>query len=235
MENGGSIDVVISNAGYGLLGSIEDIRCEVVFVCSNILVLITNWETPRSEELHAQFNANVYGVVRVIKGVLPFMRGQRSSTVGNISSIAGFVAGPAWGSSKGSESDTWGDSRDWTVCQHAAFPSVAAWNRLLSSNAGKVAGCTTELGCNEGNFSQYCCWLRVSNVDGELNISWEIRLSKNHSIIYCSFSSLLIFSTKVRRDKWHIGLIQQCIPKQKISSKSASFAPASPAKNYSTR
>ncbi|RAL03713.1 putative short chain oxidoreductase/dehydrogenase [Aspergillus ibericus CBS 121593] len=73
-DNGGKIDVVINNAGYGLLGGIEDIS---------------------EDELDTQFQTNVYGVVRVIKAVLPFMRAQRSGTIVNVSSIAGFAAGPS--------------------------------------------------------------------------------------------------------------------------------------------
>ncbi|KAJ5664193.1 short chain oxidoreductase/dehydrogenase [Penicillium longicatenatum] len=73
-KNGGKIDVVINNAGYGLLGSIEDIS---------------------EEELDLQFQTNVYGTVRVIKAALPFMRAQRSGTIVNFSSIAGFAAGPS--------------------------------------------------------------------------------------------------------------------------------------------
>ncbi|GKZ27743.1 hypothetical protein AbraIFM66951_005479 [Aspergillus brasiliensis] len=73
-DNGGRIDVVINNAGYGLLGGIEDIS---------------------EDELDTQFQTNIYGVVRVIKAVLPFMRAQRSGTIVNLSSIVGFVAGPS--------------------------------------------------------------------------------------------------------------------------------------------
>ncbi|KAE8140307.1 hypothetical protein BDV38DRAFT_280303 [Aspergillus pseudotamarii] len=72
--HGGRIDVVINNAGYGLLGGIEDIS---------------------EDELDTQFQTNVYGPVRVIKAVLPFMRARRSGTIVNISSIAGFRAGPS--------------------------------------------------------------------------------------------------------------------------------------------
>ncbi|RAH86613.1 NAD(P)-binding protein [Aspergillus japonicus CBS 114.51] len=69
-----TIDVVINNAGYGLVGSIEDIS---------------------EDELDVQFQTNVYGVVRVIKAVLPLMRAQRQGTIVNMSSIAGFAAGPS--------------------------------------------------------------------------------------------------------------------------------------------
>ncbi|KAL2834377.1 putative short chain oxidoreductase/dehydrogenase [Aspergillus cavernicola] len=75
-DNGGNIDVVINNAGYGLLGSIEDIS---------------------EDELDTQFQTNVYGLVRVTKAALPFMRAQRSGTIVNLSSIAGFAAGPSGG------------------------------------------------------------------------------------------------------------------------------------------
>ncbi|RDW57848.1 putative short chain oxidoreductase/dehydrogenase [Aspergillus mulundensis] len=73
-DNGGRIDVAINNAGYGLLGGIEDIS---------------------EDEMDTQFQTNIYGTVRVIKAVLPFMRSQRSGTIVNFSSIAGFAAGPA--------------------------------------------------------------------------------------------------------------------------------------------
>ncbi|KAJ5404426.1 hypothetical protein N7509_004297 [Penicillium cosmopolitanum] len=73
-ENGGaSIDVVVNNAGYSLLGSIEDMS---------------------EAEIEAQFSTNLYGPIRVLKGVLPFMRAQRSGIVVNVSSSAGFEAFP---------------------------------------------------------------------------------------------------------------------------------------------
>ncbi|PWY68432.1 putative short chain oxidoreductase/dehydrogenase [Aspergillus heteromorphus CBS 117.55] len=72
-DNGGEIDVVINNAGYSLFGSIEDIS---------------------EDELDDQIQTNVYGVVRVTKAALPFMRAQRSGTIVNIGSMGGFIAGP---------------------------------------------------------------------------------------------------------------------------------------------
>ncbi|KAJ5591985.1 uncharacterized protein N7459_002354 [Penicillium hispanicum] len=71
---GGAIDVVVNNAGFSLLGCIEDMS-EV--------------------EVEGQFNTNVYGPVRVLKGALPFMRAQRSGTVVNVSSIAGLDGLPS--------------------------------------------------------------------------------------------------------------------------------------------
>lgn len=73
-KSGGVIDVVVNNAGYSLLGSIEDMS---------------------EAEIEAQFNTNVYGPVRVLKGVLPFMRARKSGTVVNVSSSAGIDALPA--------------------------------------------------------------------------------------------------------------------------------------------
>ncbi|EAW08538.1 putative short chain oxidoreductase/dehydrogenase [Aspergillus clavatus NRRL 1] len=70
----GRIDVVVNNAGYGLFGSVEDMS---------------------EEEIHQQINTNVYGPIRVIKAVLPFMRAQKSGTIVNISSIAGLQARPS--------------------------------------------------------------------------------------------------------------------------------------------
>ncbi|KAJ6134661.1 short-chain dehydrogenase/reductase SDR [Penicillium sp. IBT 18751x] len=73
-EAGGVIDVVVNNAGYSLLGSIEDMS---------------------EEEIEIQFSTNVYGPVRVLKGVLPYMREQRSGVVVNVSSIAGMDGLPS--------------------------------------------------------------------------------------------------------------------------------------------
>ncbi|RHZ46332.1 putative short chain oxidoreductase/dehydrogenase [Aspergillus thermomutatus] len=70
----GRIDVVVNNAGYALLGSVEDMS---------------------EEEIHQQINTNVYGPMRVIKAALPFMRAQKSGTIVNISSIAGLQALPS--------------------------------------------------------------------------------------------------------------------------------------------
>ena len=77
-----SIEVVVNNAGYGLMGSVED---------SSI------------DEIKAQFETNFFGAIRVIKEVIPIMRKQRTGTIVNVSSVAGrigFPMGSAYVSSK---------------------------------------------------------------------------------------------------------------------------------------
>jgi len=73
IEKEGRLDVLINNAGMGITGAIE--------------------ETPMHEMQHA-FNTNFFGVIDVMKAVLPQMRQQKSGTIINITSIAGYMGLP---------------------------------------------------------------------------------------------------------------------------------------------
>jgi NAD(P)-dependent dehydrogenase (short-subunit alcohol dehydrogenase family) len=75
-QAGGALDVVVNNAGVELRGAVES--------CSDAEVL-------------AQFDTNVFGVVRVVRAVLPAMRERRRGVIVNVSSIAGLVARPYGG------------------------------------------------------------------------------------------------------------------------------------------
>jgi NAD(P)-dependent dehydrogenase (short-subunit alcohol dehydrogenase family) len=67
------IDVLVNNAGYGHEGILEESSLE---------------------DMRRQFDANVFGAVAMIKGVLPGMRARRSGRIVNVTSMGGFITMP---------------------------------------------------------------------------------------------------------------------------------------------
>jgi len=69
----GRIDVVINNAGVGIIGPVEEIP---------------------TAEIRNNFETNLFGPIEVMKAVLPQMREQKSGLIINITSIAGYMGLP---------------------------------------------------------------------------------------------------------------------------------------------
>ena len=67
------IDVLVNNAGYGLVSTVEDVT---------------------ESEMFDQFNINVFGVLRMCRAVIPKMRRQQSGVIINISSFLGKIGLP---------------------------------------------------------------------------------------------------------------------------------------------
>ncbi|MFJ9348343.1 oxidoreductase [Streptomyces sp. NPDC101237] len=76
MERFGRIDVLVNNAGSGLLAAVEESDDAAV---------------------RALYETNVFGPLAVQRAVLPALRRQRAGHVINISSIVGFATAPGWG------------------------------------------------------------------------------------------------------------------------------------------
>lgn len=61
----------VTNAGYGLIGAIEEVS---------------------DDQIRHQFETNVFGALDMMRAALPYMRQQRSGHILNISSVGGFVS-----------------------------------------------------------------------------------------------------------------------------------------------
>jgi NAD(P)-dependent dehydrogenase (short-subunit alcohol dehydrogenase family) len=69
----GRIDVLVNNAGVGSVGAVEEMSIA---------------------QAQAVFNINVFGVMRMVKEVLPHMRAQRRGRIVNLSSVQGYIPAP---------------------------------------------------------------------------------------------------------------------------------------------
>jgi NAD(P)-dependent dehydrogenase (short-subunit alcohol dehydrogenase family) len=72
----GGLDVLVNNAGYELAGALEEVSMD---------------------EAKVQFETNFFGVVRMVKAVLPVMRRQKHGQIITISSLTGLSATPFMG------------------------------------------------------------------------------------------------------------------------------------------
>jgi NAD(P)-dependent dehydrogenase (short-subunit alcohol dehydrogenase family) len=72
-----TIDVLVNNAGYGLLGALEELT---------------------DAESRKNFEVNVFGLLNVIRNTMPIMRDNKSGHIFNISSVGGYYGEfPGWG------------------------------------------------------------------------------------------------------------------------------------------
>jgi NAD(P)-dependent dehydrogenase (short-subunit alcohol dehydrogenase family) len=75
IEHFGKLDIILNNAGYGIVGAIEEVS---------------------DAEARKQYDTNVFGVLNVLRATLPSLRKQRSGHIINVSSLFAFDPLTGW-------------------------------------------------------------------------------------------------------------------------------------------
>ena len=75
IDHFGKLDIVLNNAGYGILGAIEEVS---------------------DAEARKQYDTNVFGLLNVVRAALPFLRKQKSGHIMNVSSLFAFDPLVGW-------------------------------------------------------------------------------------------------------------------------------------------
>lgn len=70
VDHFGTVDVVVNNAGFGQIGTLEELS---------------------DEEVKRSYEVNVFGCLNVVRHTAPILRSQQSGHIFNISSIGGYV------------------------------------------------------------------------------------------------------------------------------------------------
>lgn len=76
IEHFGKLDIVLNNAGYGIVGAIEEVS---------------------DAEARKQYDTNVFGLLNVVRSTLPFLRKEKSGHIINVSSLFSFDSLAGWG------------------------------------------------------------------------------------------------------------------------------------------
>ena len=71
----GQVDAIVNNAGYGAVGA---------------------FEAATQEQIKRQFDTNVFGLMNVVREILPYFRQRKSGTIINIASIGGRITFPLY-------------------------------------------------------------------------------------------------------------------------------------------
>lgn len=71
----GKIDAVVNNAGYGAVGA---------------------FEAASDEQIRRQFDTNVFGVMNVVRGILPHFRARKQGAIINVASMGGRITFPIY-------------------------------------------------------------------------------------------------------------------------------------------
>jgi NAD(P)-dependent dehydrogenase (short-subunit alcohol dehydrogenase family) len=76
LQKSGNIDVLINNAGVGLMAVTEELKLD---------------------DLRRVFETNIFGLLRMTQAVLPHMRARKSGRILMLSSVAGILTPPTYG------------------------------------------------------------------------------------------------------------------------------------------
>src|SRR3989475_10937670 len=134
LDQAGRIDALVNNAGYTLIGSLEETSIE---------------------EAKDVFETNFFGVLRMSQALLPIMREQGYGRIANISSVLGFLPAPYQGIYAASKHalEGYSESLDHEVRQFGIRVSVIepGFTRTKISQNSQVAGRRPEAYESEGN------------------------------------------------------------------------------------